>query len=125
MCVSFTAAYFVVRKSASPKNNGNAPAIHDKNDTSNKPFPNLPVSLSGTYEEETSDFTADTNDYLVISEGTLVTLYAIDKDEKKTFERVLDIDLAALKPEDKALLKKGILLNDKSSVISLIEDFSS
>lgn len=124
MCISFAASYTIIRKNAPSSQNEGASGIQNENFAENKPFPNLPVNLGGTYDKS-SDFSPDTNDYLVISEGSLVNLYAIDKDENKTFERVLEIDLASLKAEDRELLKKGILLNDKASLLALIEDYSS
>ena len=124
MCVSFFVSYGIIRNSAPSKTSESAPNIQDENFDADKPFPNLPVTLSGTYEEN-KEFSGDTNDYLVIAENTLVNLYSIDKDNKKTFERILEIDLASLKKEDRELLKKGIILNDKSAVLSLIEDYSS
>lgn len=123
MCLSYVVSYNVIRKNAPSKNEG-ASNIQGENYSYEKPFPNLPVTISGIYEEN-SNFTTDTNDYLVISEGNLVNLYVIDKDENKTFERILEIDLASLKPEDKMLLKNGILLGDRSALLSLIEDYSS
>lgn len=124
MCVSFFVSYGIIKNSAPSKNSESAPNIQDETFDESKPFPNLPVTLSGTYEEN-KEFSGDTNDYLVIAENTLVNLYSIDKDDKKTFERILEIDLASLKKEDQELLKKGIILNDKSAVLSLIEDYSS
>lgn len=124
MCVSYAVSYMFIRNSAPSKSAESAPNIQDENFNSDKPFPNLPVTISGTYEEN-SDFSKDSNDYLVISENNLVNLYVIDKDDNKTFERILEIDLASLKQEDQELLKKGIILNDRASVLSLIEDYSS
>jgi len=124
MCVSFAVSYKIIRNNAPSKNAESAPDIKDENFNSDKPFPNLPVTISGTYEEN-AEFVGESYDYLVISENNLVNLYVIDKDDKKTFERILEIDLAALKNEDRELLKKGILLNDKADVLSLIEDYSS
>lgn len=124
MCASFLISYGVVKNSAPPKNSESAPDVQNESFNSDKPFPNLPVTISGTYEEN-ENFIGDTNDYLVIAENNLVNLYAIDKDENITFERILEIDIAALKKEDQDLLKKGIILNDKSAVLSLIEDYSS
>lgn len=124
MCVSFFVSYKIVKQSALSKRAESAPNIQDENFDADKPFPNLPVTLSGTYEED-EEFKSENFDYLVIAENNLVNLYAIDKDEKKTFERILEIDLAALKEEDRTLLKKGIILNDRASVLSLIEDYSS
>ncbi len=123
MCLSYAVSYTVIRKNA-PYFSEGASNIQDENYSDDKPFPNLPVTISGTYEEN-KDFVSDTNDYLVISEGNLVNLYVIDKDENKTFERILEIDLADLKSEDKMLLKKGILLKDRADLLSLIEDYSS
>ncbi len=125
MCLSFAVSYTVIRKNAlSPSDKSASDIQNESISESNKPFPNLPVTISGTYEEN-GEFTPDTNDYLVISEGNLVNLYAIDKDENKTFERILEIDLYALKREDQELLKKGILLGDRASLLALIEDYSS
>ena len=125
MCVSFAASYTIIRKNAHSSKDERASDIQNENlAEENKPFPNLPVTISGTYDEN-ADFTPDTNDYLVISEGNLVNLYSIDKNENKTFERILEIDLAALKHEDRMLLEKGILLGDKASLLALIEDYSS
>ena len=124
MCASFFVSYGIIRNSVPSKTSESTPDIQDKSIDESKPFPNLPVTLSGTYEEN-KEFVSDTNDYLVIAENSLVNLYAIDKDNKKTFERILEIDLASLKKEDRELLKKGIILNDKSAVLSLIEDYSS
>lgn len=124
MCVSFFVSYKIVKQSALSKRAESAPNVHDENFDANKPFPNLPVTLSGTYEED-EEFKSENFDYLVIAENNLVNLYAIDNDDKKTFERILEIDLAALKEEDRNLLKKGIILNDRASVLSLIEDYSS
>ena len=124
MCISFLVSYKIVKNSALSKRAESAPNVHDENFDASKPFPNLPVTLSGTYEEN-NEFKSENFDYLVIAENNLVNLYTIDNDEKKTFERILEIDLAALKEEDKNLLKKGIILNDRASVLSLIEDYSS
>ncbi len=125
MGACFALSYTIVRKNAPTQISEGASDIQNGNSAkSNKPFPNLPVNLSGTYDEK-SEFVPDTNDYLVISEGNLVNLYAIDKNENKTFERILEIDLAALKHEDRELLKKGIILGDKASLLALIEDYSS
>ena len=123
MCVSYAVSYRVTKNLAPSKTEG-AKNYNNENYDEKKPFPNLPVTLSGIYEEG-ADFVPDTNDYLVIAEGNLVNLYIIDKDENKTFEKVLEIDINALKEEDKTLLKKGILLGDRASVLSLIEDYSS
>jgi len=123
MCISYAVSYRITRNSAPSKITESAP-LNDENFDTSKPFPNLPVTISGTYEEN-SEFVGETFDYLVISENNLVNLYAIDKDDKKTFERILEIDLASLKNEDRELLKKGIILNDKADVLSLIEDYSS
>ncbi len=123
MYLCANAGYHFVRKNAPSQVSESAHDIQDSQ-KSNKPFPNLPVTLSGTYEEG-KEFESESYDYLVIAENNLVNLYAIDKDEKKTFERILEIDLAALKTEDRDMLKKGIILNDKASVLSLIEDYSS
>lgn len=122
MCVSFLVSYKIVKYNAPSKHSEGASDVRDSN--FDKPFPNLPVTLSGTYEEG-EEFESENYDYLVIAENNLVNLYAIDKDEKKTFERILEIDLAALKTEDRDMLKKGIILNDKAAVLSLIEDYSS
>ena len=124
MCASFFVSYKIVKLNAPSNRAESAPDIQDENYDPDKPFPNLPVTLSGTYEED-EEFVSDNFDYLIIAENNLVNLYAIDNDEKKTFERILEIDLAALKEEDRTLLKKGIILNDKASVLSLIEDYSS
>lgn len=124
MCVSFFVSYKITKNNAPSKTSESAPNIQDENFDESKPFPNLPVALSGTYEED-EEFVSESFDYLVIAEGNLVNLYAIDKDENTTFERILEIDLAALKKEDRELLKNGIILNDKASVLSLIEDYSS
>lgn len=124
MCASFFVSYKIVKLNAPSNRAESAPDVHDENYNPEKPFPNLPVTLSGTYEEN-KEFVSDNFDYLVIAENNLVNLYAIDNDEKKTFERILEIDLASLKEEDRTLLKKGIILNDKASVLSLIEDYSS
>lgn len=124
MCVSYAVSYKIIRNSAPSKKTESAPNIQDENFNPDKPFPNLPVTISGTYEEN-SEFVGESFDYLVISENNLVNLYTIDKDDKKTFERILEIDIAALKKEDQELLKKGIILNDRSDVLSLIEDYSS
>ena len=125
MCACFAVSYSIIRKKAPTQISEGASDIQNDNHVdSNKPFPNLPVNLAGTYGEN-SEFSPDTNDYLIISEGNLVNLYVIDKNEHKTFERILEIDLASLKHEDKELLKKGIILGDKASLLALIEDYSS
>ncbi len=124
MCVSYAVSYKIIRKSAPQNHVESAPGNQNENYDKDKPFPNLPVTISGGYQEGTG-FTDDMNDYLVIAENNIVALYSIDKEDTKTFERVLEIDLASLKREDRELLKKGILLNDKSAVLSLIEDYSS
>ncbi len=127
MYICASASYNFVRKKApSQTARQGAADINDKNTAQKeeKFFPNLPVTISGTYSEET-DFAADTNDYLVIAEGTLVNLYTINKEGVQIFEKVLEIDFRSLKPEDRALLTEGILLDNKSDLLSLIEDYSS
>ena len=121
LCAS--AGYHYVRKNAPSQVSDGA---HNKQNTEKgtKPFPNLPVGLSGTYSEE-ENLVTDLNDYLVVSEGNLVNLYIIDTDGDKVFEKVLDIDLLALKDEDRQLLKQGIILDTKEALLSLIEDYSS
>lgn len=124
MYISFVISYNIMRKGAPSQKSESAPDVQNENYSSEKPFPNLPVTISGTYEEN-ADFSSDTNDYLVIYEGNLVNLYAIDNNENKTFERVLEIDINSLIPADRMLLEKGLLLPDKASVLALIEDYSS
>ena len=124
MCISYAVSYKIIRNGVLSKTAESTPNVQDENFDSDKPFPNLPVTISGTYDEN-QDFASDTNDYLVISENNLVNLYSIDKDNKKTFEKILESDIASLKAEDRALLAQGIFLNYKASVLSLIEDYSS
>ena len=47
------------------------------------------------------------------------------RNRDKVFEKVLDIDLSALKIEDRMLLEEGIILGTKDALLSLIEDYSS
>lgn len=121
LCAS--AGYLFVRKNAPSQVSESANDIQDSQ-KSNKPFPNLPVGISGTYSEE-ENLVPDHNDYLVISEGNLVNLYTIDKDGNKIFEKVLDIDPNELREEDRQLLKNGMILGTREALLSLIEDYSS
>lgn len=121
LCAS--AGYLFVRKNAPSQVSESANDIQDSK-KSNKPFPNLPVGISGTYSEE-ENLVSDHNDYLVVSEGNLVNLYTIDKDNNKIFEKVLDIDPKELREEDRQLLKNGIILGTREALLSLIEDYSS
>ncbi|MBO5733430.1 MAG: BofC C-terminal domain-containing protein [Clostridia bacterium] len=126
MYVCASISYHAVRKKA-PSQSESAYGIHKNNhfkEQSSKPFPNLPVALPGAYSPD-ENFTRDMNDYLVISEGNLVNLYAINPEGNKIFQKVLDIDPASLKAEDRALLESGILLGTKEALLSLIEDYSS
>lgn len=123
MYICAAASYRYVRKNAPSQVSESAHDIQDSQ-KSNKPFPNLPVGISGTYSEE-ENLIPDYNDYLVISEGSLVNLYIIDKDGNEIFEKVLDIDPAALREEDRQLLASGIILGTREALLSLIEDYSS
>lgn len=121
LCAS--AGYHFVRKNA-PSQISDGANNKPNTEKGTKPFPNLPVGLSGTYSEE-ENLVTDLNDYLVVSQGNLVNLYIIDTDGDKVFEKVLDIDLSALKDEDRQLLEQGIILGTKEALLSLIEDYSS
>lgn len=121
LCAS--AGYLFVRKKAPSQVSESANDIQNSQ-KNNKPFPNLPVGISGTYSEE-ENLVTDHNDYLVVSEGNLVNLYIIDKDDNKIFERVLNIDPRELREEDRQLLKNGIILGTREALLSLIEDYSS
>jgi len=126
MYVCASISYHAVRKKT-PSQSESAYGIHENNyfkEQGSKPFPNLPVALPGAYSSD-ENFTRDMNDYLVISEGNLVNLYAINPEGNKIFQKVLDIDPASLKAEDRALLENGILLGTKEDLLSLIEDYSS
>ncbi len=117
--------YFFAKKIASPKNGENAqisPGVvsHETNPV----FPNLPAGVTGMYSQE-ENIVYDTNDYLVTCQGNLVSLYTINKEGEKIFEKVLDIEPAALKEEDRAQLEEGIILGTKAELLSLIEDYSS
>ena len=126
MYICANASYHIARKKASSQDSKDADTFKGNTEfKENKPFPNLPVNMSGIYSETLNFETPDMNDYLVVSEGTLVNLYSITKDGNKIFEEVLEIDLSSLKPEDRTLLLNGILLDTKDDVLSLIEDYSS
>lgn len=126
MYICASASYYFVRKKAPSQEHESAKSFEENNTVSeDKPFPNLPVSIAGTYSSDTDFNDADTNDYLMVAEGELVNLYTINKDGYKIFEKVLDIDIASLKEEDKDLLTSGILVDTKDDILSLIEDFSS
>lgn len=126
MYICASASYYFVRKKAPSQEHESAKSFQDNTQPSeDKPFPNLPVAISGTYSSDTDFSETDTNDYLMISEGELVNLYTINKDGDKIFEKVLDIDISSLKEEDKDLLTSGILVDSKDDILSLIEDFSS
>jgi len=125
MYVCYMAGYFLAKKSAPSHKDENAQYSNEVNyENQNKPFPNLPVNISGTYEEP-QDFTPDNNDYLVICEGNLVNLYVINEDGDKIFDSVLEIDISSLTSDDKNLLNSGIMLSDKEDLLSLIEDYTS
>ena len=123
LCAS--AGYHFVRKKAPSQISESANDIQDSQ-KSNKPFPNLPVGVTGIYPlEEEENPATDLNDYLVISEGSLVNLYIINKDGTKIFDTILDIDPHELREEDRQLLKNGIILGTREALLSLIEDYSS
>ncbi len=123
MYLCANAGYHFVRKNAPSQVSESAHDIQDSQ-KSNKPFPNLPVGISGTYSEE-ENLVTDRNDYLVVSEGSLVNLYTIDQEGNQIFERVLDIDPNELRAEDRQLLQNGIILGTREALLSLIEDYSS
>ena len=126
MYICASASYYFVRKKAPSQEHESAKSFQDNNPSSeDKPFPNLPVAISGTYSTDTDLEPTDTNDYLMVCEGELVNLYTINKDGDQIFEKVLDIDISSLKEEDKDLLTSGILVDSKDDILSLIEDFSS
>lgn len=126
MYICASASYYFVRKKAPSQEHESAKSFEENNTTSeDKPFPHLPVSISGTYSYDTDFEETDTNDYFIISEGSLVNLYTINKDGYRMFEKVLDIDISSLKEEDKQLLTGGILVDTKNDLLSLIEDYSS
>ena len=117
--------YFFAKKISSPQNGENVQispdtASHDKNPV----FPNLPAGVTGMYSQE-ENIIYDTNDYLVACQGNLVSLYIINKEGEQIFERILDIEPASLKEEDRTLLEEGIILDTKAELLSLIEDYSS
>ena len=114
--------YFLAKKSASSQKRENAPYVQTEGVNEDKPFPNLPVNITSIYEEEEEP---DNNDYLIISEGNLVNLYLINENGDKIFESVLEIDINSLTEDDKSLLKSGIVLSDKESLLSVIEDYTS
>lgn len=126
MYICASASYYFVRKKAPSQEHESAKSFENNTEVSeNKPFPNLPVTISGTYSSDTNFSQPDTNDYLMVAEGELVNLYTINKEGYKIFEKVLDIDISSLKEEDKDLLTSGILVDTKADILSLIEDFSS
>ena len=89
MLILASMGYFFAKKVASPKNGENAqisPGVvsHETNPV----FPNLPVGITGMYSQE-ENIVYDTNDYLVACQGNLVSLYTINKEGEKIFEKVL------------------------------------
>jgi len=69
--------------------------------------------------------TAPLDYYLVRSHLNNVAIYEVYTNGAQSFIRTLEIDLSLLRAQDKAAFDEGIILKDKQSLASLIEDFTS
>lgn len=84
-----------------------------------------PEGLREAFADSQTVTLENKDDYLVIAESGLVNLYVIGIDGNKTFEQILEIDANSLTPNDRKLLKQGIILDTKEDLLSLLEDYTS
>lgn len=63
--------------------------------------------------------------FLVQAENNKVFLYKVLPDGTKNIEQTLPININALRNEDKKLLEKGINVENKQQLASILEDFGS
>lgn len=84
-----------------------------------------PEGLREAFADSQNITIENKDDYLVIAEAGLVTLYVIGVDGNKTFEQILEIDKNSLTENDQKLLSQGIILDTREDLLSLIEDYSS
>ena len=115
--------YFLAKKTAPQKSD--AVNNHNHNDTGIYTPLKRPSDLKEAFSSVENIDDVDKNDYLVISEGKLVNLYVISADGNKTFDSILEIDKNALTESDCFLLEKGIILDTREDLWSLIEDYTS
>lgn len=85
----------------------------------------IPEQVASVILEAEETITPPEETFYVTVQGNKVSVFTIDKEGHRKFSHNLDIELDALRAEDKQLFYEGITLYTKEELSSLIEDFGS
>ena len=89
---------------------------------SNTPNPDI---ASASLPQQNIQIQTDENDYLVLAEDGVVKLYCITPTGEQVFEQTLPIMPDSLLETDRNLLEKGIILESRTALAALLEDYTS
>ena len=121
--------YYFARKSAPQAETRNAQdgSEYSVSEEEQNPF-HLPTAMQTEVPEEALPENTPTfpkQDYLVLADGAVVSLFILTETGEQVFSEVLPISLAALIPEDRVMLEEGVILRSRGELAALLEDLSS
>lgn len=121
--------YYFARKSAPQANPHGAQDSSKYNISEEEQTPfHLPTVTQTEVPEDDSPKTTSPfkeQDYLVLADGAVVSLFILTENGEQIFSEVLPISLAALMPEDRVMLEEGVILGSRAELAALLEDLSS
>lgn len=129
MCILAVLGYRIARNNAPQEKPYGAQdgSQYNISEEEQNPF-HLPTAMQTEVPEKdlpdtTSSFPKQ--DYLVLADGAVVSLFILTENGEQIFSEVLPISLAALMPEDRVMLEEGVILRSRGELAALLEDLSS